>query len=45
MTKQEKNKQLVLDAFDAAFIKKAADAFERYWSPYYVQHATETWSL
>jgi hypothetical protein len=33
MTQQEKNKQLVLDAFEAAFNKKEPDAFERYWSP------------
>ncbi len=40
MTLQEKNKQLVLEAFDAAFNRKEADAFERYWSPNYIQHST-----
>ncbi len=41
MTQQEKNKKLVLDAFEAAFNKKEADAFERYWSPDYIQHSAE----
>ena len=33
MTLQEKNKQLVLEAFDAALNGGESDAFERYWSP------------
>jgi predicted SnoaL-like aldol condensation-catalyzing enzyme len=41
MTLQEKNKQLVLDAFEAAFNKKELDAFERYWSPGYIQHSAK----
>jgi predicted SnoaL-like aldol condensation-catalyzing enzyme len=41
MTQQEKNKQLVLEAFDAAFNRKEPDAFERYWSPEYVQHSAK----
>jgi predicted SnoaL-like aldol condensation-catalyzing enzyme len=41
MTEQEKNKKLVLDAFEAAFNKKEEDAFERYWSPDYIQHSAE----
>ena len=40
MTLQEKNKQLVLEAFDAAFNKKETDALEHYWSPNYIQHST-----
>jgi predicted SnoaL-like aldol condensation-catalyzing enzyme len=39
MTQQEKNKKLVLEAFDAAFNRKETDAFERYWSPNYIQHS------
>jgi predicted SnoaL-like aldol condensation-catalyzing enzyme len=41
MTREEKNKRLVLDAFDSAFNKKEADAFDRYWSLDYIQHSTE----
>jgi len=40
VTLQEKNKQLVLEAFDAAFNRKETDAFERFWSPNYIQHST-----
>ncbi len=40
MTLQEKNKQLVLEAFDAAFNRKETDAFERFWSLNYIQHST-----
>lgn len=39
MTKEEKNKALVLEAFDAAFNRKEQDAYERYWSPHYIQHS------
>ncbi len=39
MTQQEKNKALVLEAFDAAFNKRDPDAYERYWSPNYIQHS------
>jgi predicted SnoaL-like aldol condensation-catalyzing enzyme len=39
MTKEEKNKQLVLDAFDTAFNKRDPGAYERYWSPNYIQHS------
>ena len=39
MTEQENNKKLVLEAFDAAFNRNEADAFERYWSPIYIQHS------
>jgi predicted SnoaL-like aldol condensation-catalyzing enzyme len=38
-TKQEKNKALVLDAFDTLFNKRDYVAAERYWSPEYVQHS------
>ncbi len=38
-TKQEKNKTLVLDAFDTLFNKRDYQAAERYWSPTYIQHS------
>jgi predicted SnoaL-like aldol condensation-catalyzing enzyme len=38
-TAQEKNKALVLDAFDALFNKKDYAAAEKYWSPNYIQHS------
>jgi predicted SnoaL-like aldol condensation-catalyzing enzyme len=38
-TKQEKNKALVLRAFDALFNKRNYVAAERYWSPDYIQHS------
>jgi hypothetical protein len=31
MTLQEKNKALVLEAFEAAFNRRDPDAYERYW--------------
>ncbi len=34
-TKQEKNKALVLEAFDTLFNKRDYVAAERYWSPHY----------
>ena len=37
--KEEKNKALVLDAFDTLFNKRDYQAAERYWSPNYVQHS------
>jgi predicted SnoaL-like aldol condensation-catalyzing enzyme len=37
-TKQEKNKELVLKAFDTLFNKREYEAAERYWSPNYIQH-------
>jgi predicted SnoaL-like aldol condensation-catalyzing enzyme len=41
MTKtiQEKNKALVLDAFDTLFNKRDYAAAEKYWSPNYIQHS------
>jgi predicted SnoaL-like aldol condensation-catalyzing enzyme len=39
LTKQEKNKALVLEAFDTLFNKRDYAAAERYWSPNYVQHS------
>ena len=36
---QEKNKALVLDAFDTLFNKRDYAAAEKYWSPNYVQHS------
>ena len=38
-TKQEKNKELVLKAFDTLFNKRDYVAAERYWSPHYIQHS------
>ncbi|MEY2546037.1 MAG: hypothetical protein QOG48_1154, partial [Verrucomicrobiota bacterium] len=38
-TTQEKNKALVLDAFDALFNKRDYTAAEKYWSPNYIQHS------
>ena len=38
-TKQEKNKALVLHAFDTLFNKRDYAAAEKYWSPNYIQHS------
>ena len=38
-TKQEKNKALVLEAFEMLFNKRDYEAAERYWSPNYIQHS------
>lgn len=38
----EKNKELVLKAFDALFNKHDYDAAERFWSPNYIQHSAHT---
>src|SRR5579859_3215803 len=38
-TKQERNKALVLKAFDALFNKRDYVAAEGYWSPQYIQHS------
>jgi predicted SnoaL-like aldol condensation-catalyzing enzyme len=38
-TKQEKNKALVLEAFDTLFNRRDYLAAERYWSPHYIQHS------
>jgi predicted SnoaL-like aldol condensation-catalyzing enzyme len=38
-TKQEKNKALVLAAFDTLFNKRDYVAAEKFWSPHYVQHS------
>jgi predicted SnoaL-like aldol condensation-catalyzing enzyme len=38
-TTQEKNKALVLDAFDTLFNNRDYKAAERYWSPNYIQHS------
>ena len=38
-TTQEKNKALVLTAFDTLFNKRHYQAAERFWSPHYVQHS------
>jgi predicted SnoaL-like aldol condensation-catalyzing enzyme len=38
-TKEERNKALVLEAFDTLFNKRDYVAAERYWSPHYIQHS------
>src|SRR5947208_16606338 len=38
-TIQEKNKALVIDAFDTLFNKRNLEAAEKYWSPNYIQHS------
>jgi predicted SnoaL-like aldol condensation-catalyzing enzyme len=38
-TIQEKNKALVLEAFDTLFNKRDYVAADRYWSPNYIQHS------
>jgi predicted SnoaL-like aldol condensation-catalyzing enzyme len=38
-TIHEKNKALVLEAFDTLFNKRDYEAAERYWSPNYIQHS------
>jgi predicted SnoaL-like aldol condensation-catalyzing enzyme len=38
-TIEEKNKALVLEAFDTLFNKRDYVAAERYWSPHYIQHS------
>ena len=36
---EEKNKALVLDAFDTLFNKRDYAAAEKFWSPHYIQHS------
>jgi len=36
---QERNKALVLQAFDLLFNKRDYAAAEKYWSPHYIQHS------
>jgi predicted SnoaL-like aldol condensation-catalyzing enzyme len=38
-TKLERNKALVLEAFDTLFNKRDYAAAERFWSPRYIQHS------
>src|SRR5580765_390859 len=38
-TSEEKNKTLVLDAFEILFNKRDYAAAERFWSPKYIQHS------
>ena len=38
-TPEEKNKALVLEAFDALFNRRDYEAAARYWSPDYIQHS------
>ena len=37
-TTLERNKALVLEAFDTLFNKRDYEAAQRYWSPDYIQH-------
>jgi predicted SnoaL-like aldol condensation-catalyzing enzyme len=39
MNMQEKNKSLVLEAFDTLFNKRDYIAAEKFWSPNYIQHS------
>jgi predicted SnoaL-like aldol condensation-catalyzing enzyme len=39
MTTQEKNKALVLEAFDTLFNKRDYAAAEKFWSPRYIRHS------
>jgi predicted SnoaL-like aldol condensation-catalyzing enzyme len=39
MSLQEKNKSLVLQAFDTLFNKRDYAAAEKFWSPNYIQHS------
>ena len=39
MNIQEKNKSLVIEAFDALFNKRDYAAAEKFWSPNYIQHS------
>lgn len=36
---EQKNKALVLDAFDTLFNRKDFAAAEKFWSPNYIQHS------
>jgi predicted SnoaL-like aldol condensation-catalyzing enzyme len=36
---QERNKNLVLEAFDTLFNKRDYAAAEKFWSPHYIQHS------
>ncbi len=38
-TTQERNKALILKAFDTLFNKRNYEAAEKYWSPNYIQHS------
>jgi predicted SnoaL-like aldol condensation-catalyzing enzyme len=38
-TRLERNKALVLEAFDTLFNKRDYEAAQRYWSPAYIQHS------
>ena len=39
----ERNKKLVLEAFDTLFNRRDYAAAERFWSPDYVQHSARPW--
>ena len=40
-TTQQKNKALVLEAFDALFNRRDYAAAEKFWSPNYIQHSAQ----
>src|SRR5215472_15567266 len=39
LNKKEKNKELILEAFDTLFNQRDYIAAEHYWSPKYIQHS------
>jgi predicted SnoaL-like aldol condensation-catalyzing enzyme len=41
-TAQQRNKALVLEAFDALFNRRDVAAAERFWSPRYIQHSAHS---
>ena len=45
MSIQEKNKSLVLEAFDTLFNKRDYKAAEKFWSPNYIQHGAHPMRL
>ena len=40
-SKEQKNKALVLEAFDTLFNRRDYETAERYWSPEYTQHSAD----
>jgi len=36
---EQRNIEIVLEAFDSAFNKREKDALDKYWSPHYIQHS------
>ena len=40
LEQEARNKELVIEAFDALFNRRDFEAAERYWSPGYIQHSS-----